>query len=224
MKEAEEAVVREKVLIRGGQAEYVEKRSRFIAQLIPVESEEKAEEEIDRIRKKYYDARHNCYAYIVYDRENGVIERSGDDGEPSGTAGRPMLEVLVGNKIRNVLAVVTRYFGGTLLGTGGLVRAYSTAVKEALMDSGLTEVQNGTEIVLKLDYNTLSKVQYRMRELGISEIASAYENDVSMTLAIPDDSLNRFKKDLTEVFAGKEQIESEKPIVYGELNGTVFIL
>ena len=133
-----------KIPLSRAEAEYVEKRSRFIATLVPVTSEEEATAEIEVLRKKYYDARHNCYAYIVFsDDGKEVIERSSDDGEPSGTAGRPILDVLSGNQIRNILVVVTRYFGGTLLGTGGLVRAYTTATKDAVDKVDLTEISDG---------------------------------------------------------------------------------
>ena len=119
-----------KILYEGGQGEIVEKKSRFIANIFPVTTEEEALEKITAMRKKYYDARHNCSAFVIGSK--GELTRSSDDGEPSGTAGRPMLEVLTGSGIRNIAAVVTRYFGGVLLGTGGLVRAYSGAVKMAL--------------------------------------------------------------------------------------------
>ncbi len=118
------------ILYQGGQGEYTEKKSRFIASIFPVQSEEEALENIARIRKEHYDARHNCFAYVIGD--NNETERCSDDGEPSGTAGRPILDVLTGNGIHNAAAVVTRYFGGTLLGTGGLVRSYTAAVKDAL--------------------------------------------------------------------------------------------
>ena len=119
-----------RILISGGTGEIVEKKSRFIATIRPVNSEEEASAFIEEIKKKYWDARHNCSAFVVGRR--GELTRCSDDGEPGGTAGRPMLEVLLGEGIRNVAVVVTRYFGGTLLGTGGLVRAYTQAVKEGL--------------------------------------------------------------------------------------------
>ena len=119
-----------KILYRGGEGELTEKKSRFIATTRPVNTEEEAAAFIEEIKKKYWDARHNCFAYVVGER--GQLKRCGDDGEPSQTAGRPMLDVLLGEGIRGICVVVTRYFGGTLLGTGGLVRAYSGAVREGL--------------------------------------------------------------------------------------------
>ena len=214
-----------KILTRGGTAEYVEKRSRFIATLIPVTSEEEASAQIEALRKKYYDARHNCYAYIVFsDDKKDVIERSSDDGEPSGTAGRPMLDILSGNQIRNILAVVTRYFGGTLLGSGGLVRAYSTAVKEALDNSDLTEVFDGRRIVVKLDYTNLGNVQYQMRECRVLELSGEYGDAVTLELVAPADTVEKFKKELTQIFAGKEDVEDLGPVRYGESGGEVFLL
>ena len=121
------------VLLTAGQAEIVEKKSRFIAYLAKCESEEEATDFIEKIKKKHWDARHNCSALVIGD--SAQLTRCSDDGEPAGTAGRPMLEVLLGSGVRNVAVVVTRYFGGVLLGTGGLVRAYSQAVKEALAAS-----------------------------------------------------------------------------------------
>lgn len=213
------------ILTRGGTAEYVEKRSRFIATLIPVSNEAEASEHIEALRKKYYDARHNCYAYIVFsDDKKDVIERSSDDGEPSGTAGRPMLDILSGNQIRNVLAVVTRYFGGTLLGSGGLVRAYSTAVKDALEISDLTAVFRGKRLVIKLDYTNLGSVQYQMRERRIFELSGDYGNCVTLDLVVPEEEVEKFKKELTQIFAGKEDIEDLGDVMYGESGGKVFLL
>ena len=122
-----------KIVLEGGTGEVVEKKSRFIAQVFPIETEDEALDVLASVRKKHYDARHNCFAYVL--GEKNETERCSDDGEPAQTAGRPMLDVLLGEEIRNVCVVVTRYFGGTLLGTGGLVRAYSAAVKEGLRHS-----------------------------------------------------------------------------------------
>ena len=120
-----------RVLLAGGQGEIVEKKSRFIATVRSAATEQEAASFIEEMKKKYWDARHNCSAFVIGSR--GEMTRCSDDGEPGGTAGRPMLEVLLAEEIRNVAVVVTRYFGGTLLGTGGLVRAYTMAVKEGLL-------------------------------------------------------------------------------------------
>ena len=203
----------------------MEKRSRFIATLVPVTSEEEAQAQIDALKKKYYDARHNCYAYIVFSEDKkDVIERSSDDGEPSGTAGRPILDILSGNQIVNILAVVTRYFGGTLLGSGGLVRAYSTAVKDALDNSDLTAVSRGQRLVLKLDYTNLGSVQYKMRECRVSELSGDYGNCVTLNLVVPEEEVQKFKKELTTLFAGKEDVEDLGSVTYGQSGGEVFLL
>ena len=133
-----------KILLKGGQGEIVEKKSRFIATIEPVSTEEEAAAFIELTKKKYWDARHNCTAMII--GRHGEITRCSDDGEPSGTAGRPMLEVLTGEGLHNIVVVVTRYFGGTLLGTGGLVRAYSQAVKEGLCNCEIGILAEGKNI------------------------------------------------------------------------------
>ena len=130
-----------RTVYQGGVGEIVEKKSRFIATVRLVESEEEALEVLEAARKKYWDATHNCFAYVIGERRETV--RCSDDGEPSGTAGRPMLDVLLGEEITNVIVIVTRYFGGTLLGTGGLVRAYSKAVQEGLANSRTRNMASG---------------------------------------------------------------------------------
>ena len=215
----------EKIVKNGAEAEYVEKRSRFIATLSPVTSEEEATAQIEALRKKYYDARHNCYAYIVFSEDGrDRIERSSDDGEPSGTAGRPMLDVLVGHQLRNVLVVVTRYFGGVKLGPGGLVRAYGTAVKDAIIKSDLSPIKNGRKLTLKLDYTALGTIQHRMQELEAEEIDSTYDDGVTLTMVLPSGNYERFRKDLTQIFAGKEVVEDLGEVRYGSGSEGVFLL
>ena len=141
------------------EAEVVEKKSKFIANLIYVDTVEKAESIIKDMKKKYFDARHNCIAYRIM--ENGrIIERSSDDGEPSGTAGAPMLTILQKNNLSNVLVVVTRYFGGILLGTGGLVRAYSEGTLKAIEKATKIEKILGEELEVTLDYNHFENFKY----------------------------------------------------------------
>ena len=215
----------EKIVSEGAQAEYTEKRSRFIATLLSVSSEEEASTEIEKLRKKYYDARHNCYAYIVYSEDGkDRIERSSDDGEPSGTAGRPMLDVLAGNNLRNVLVVVTRYFGGVKLGPGGLVRAYGTAVKDVIIKSKFSAIRNGRKIVINLDYTTLGTIQHKMQEVEAEELESTYDDGVSLTMVLPAENYDRFRKELTQVFAGKERVEDLGEVRYGKASGGIFLL
>lgn len=164
------------LLTKGAEAQLVEKKSRFIATVRPVESEEEAAAFIEEMKKKYYDARHNCSAFVI--GSNAQLTRSSDDGEPSGTAGRPMLEVLLGSGIRNAAAVVTRYFGGTLLGTGGLVRAYSGVLKQALEQCETARQHYGVRIKIKADYNAVGKIQYLLASRNIQAQDSVYAADV----------------------------------------------
>ena len=146
-----------KTIYEGGEGELVEKKSRFIATVRPVETEEEALAFIEEMKKKYWDARHNCYVYSV--GMNREATRCSDDGEPSGTAGRPMLDVILGEDIYNVAAVVTRYFGGVLLGTGGLVRAYGAAVKAGLEGSRVVTMRYGTRLRIGSDYSDIGRLQ-----------------------------------------------------------------
>lgn len=190
-----------KVLLEGASGEYEEKKSRFIATLKAVSSEEEAAEFIASVKKKYWDARHNCSAYIIGSR--GELTRCSDDGEPSGTAGRPMLEVLSGKGVTDICAVVTRYFGGTLLGTGGLVRAYSAAVKDALEKSELGIVSEGLLLEVILDYNDVSSVRYLLEKRGIDLSDADYAADVTFRLRVVSDISDVIEKEITEVTAGR---------------------
>ena len=145
-----------KTIYKGNEAEIIEKKSRFIATVRLVESEEEALTFLEEMRKKYWNATHNCFAYTIGERQE--IVRASDDGEPSGTAGRPMLDVLLGEGLCNTAVVVTRYFGGTLLGTGGLVRAYSAATQAGLAASTIITKQYGTLLEIQTDYNGTGKM------------------------------------------------------------------
>ena len=147
-----------KTVYQGGEGETVEKKSRFIATVIPVKTEEEAIAFIESMKKKYWNATHNCSAYVI--GEQFQIQRCSDDGEPSGTAGKPMLDVLLGEEIHDTAVVVTRYFGGTLLGTGGLVRAYTAAAADALSHAVIITRIRGLKVNIATDYNGLGKVQY----------------------------------------------------------------
>ena len=196
------------IIYEGGSDEIVEKKSRFIAHVFPVHSEEEAAGHIEQIRKKYWDARHNCSAFIIGSR--GELTRCSDDGEPSGTAGRPMLEVLTGSGIRNIAVVVTRYFGGTLLGTGGLVRAYTQAVKEGLAHCETGILRKGCELEVAADYNDVGKLQYYFGQQGIVPTDSIYAENVKFILLIPVEKEEKVRKNLTETTCGKVKIEKLK--------------
>lgn len=201
-----------RVLLSGGEGEYVEKKSRFIATLRKCESEEEAVRFIEEMKKKYWDARHNCSAFVIGSRAE--LTRCSDDGEPSGTAGRPMLEVLTGEGIRNAAVVVTRYFGGVLLGTGGLVRAYTQAVKEGLRNCRVGRMRPGYEAVAEADYGDIGKVQYLLRERGIEPLSAEYGQNVALRLHIPAEALGILKKELADATSGRVGLEGIKEIYY----------
>ncbi len=200
------------LLVKGAEAELVEKNSRFIATVRPVKNEEEAIAFIEEMKKKYYDARHNCSAFII--GRKAQLIRSNDDGEPSGTAGRPMLEVLIGSGIRNVAAVVTRYFGGTLLGTGGLVRAYSGALKEALQKCETACQHFGVRLKIRTDYNAVGKIQYILANKNIEIEDSAYMADVEMTVIVPIEEYDRLCKEIAEVTSACAKIEELEHLYY----------
>lgn len=190
-----------RVLLEGGEGEIIEKKSRFIATVRRVETEEEAVAFIEEMKKKYWDARHNCSAFVIGSR--GELTRCSDDGEPSGTAGRPMLEVLLGDGVRNIAVVVTRYFGGVLLGTGGLVRAYTQAVKAGLENCSIGTMVHGYEVLLNTDYNGIGKVLYILGQQGIEPVDSDYGVDVTLQIRIPSELAGRLEKDLIEATSGK---------------------
>lgn len=168
------------------EAEIVEKKSKFIANVFYVETVEEAEEKIKEIKKRHYDARHNCYAFSIFTKE-GIVNRFSDDGEPSGTAGGPMLNILNSKGIVNCVCIVTRYFGGILLGTGGLVRAYTGAMQEAL--NGLEEVtkDTGLEVKLEVSYPDLEKMKYYLKQNNIDITNSEFAENVFVYVDITEE-------------------------------------
>lgn len=177
------------------QSEIVEKKSKFIANIYFVESVEEAENKIKEIKKKYHDARHNCSSYRVLE-EGKIIEKSSDDGEPSGTAGGPMLNILQKRDLVNVVVIVTRYFGGILLGTGGLVRAYSDVTQNAIEEAEKQEIILGKEFEVKVDYSSLEKLKYyaRINSINISKIE--YGNEITCILQISNENIDKFLEDI----------------------------
>lgn len=210
-----------KILYKEGEGTIVEKKSRFIATVRPVESEEEALAFIAEMRKKYWDATHNCTAFVI--GENHELMRCNDDGEPSQTAGRPMLDVLLGEEIRNVCAVVTRYFGGTLLGTGGLVRAYSGAVKAGLENCQVVTKRLAKELVVGTDYSGVGKIQYLAAQNGITTLDSQYGADVTFSFLVPVDEADHFSALLTEGTNGRCSIEVKRELYYGLLNKEILL-
>ena len=185
-----------KALYQGGTGEIVEKKSRFIANFKEIESEEEALAFIGKIKKQYWDARHNCYAFVA--GENHNLQRCSDDGEPAGTAGRPMLDVLLKEDIHNAAVVVTRYFGGTLLGTGGLVRAYQRAVQEGLSHSVIIEKVKGRSLKIDSDYNGIGKIQYILAKNQITAMDASYTDKVAIHVMVPVEKLEALKQEITE--------------------------
>ena len=176
-------------------AEIVEKKSKFIANIYHVESVKEAEEKIKLVKKEYHDARHNCVAYRV--AENGkVIEKSSDDGEPSGTAGGPMLNILQKSNLCNIVVVVTRYFGGILLGTGGLVRAYSDATQKAIENCIKVYKVDGIEIEVKLDYANLEIFKYYCKNNDIKITNIEYGEDIVLKTEMEKNRKNIFMEDI----------------------------
>ena len=210
-----------KTVYEGGEGEIVEKKSRFIATVRPVQTEEEALAFIEEMKKKYWDARHNCYVYSV--GKNREYTRCSDDGEPSGTAGRPMLDVILGEDIYNVAAVVTRYFGGILLGTGGLVRAYSAAVQEGLKESLIIEKFLCRRVRMSMDYTMLGKMQYLAAKLNLMILDTLYTEGVEMQLLVPDTQYAVFIKEVTEASNGKVVPESEGLCYGADVEGKIEI-
>ena len=181
-------------------AEIEIKKSKFIAHIAEIKSEDEAETFIKQTRKKYYDATHNCSAYIL--NSDRGIRHSSDDGEPSGTAGKPILDVISGAGLSDIIVVVTRYFGGTELGTGGLVRAYSGAAAEVLKNAAVVEITEAKLTEFIIDYGLLLKLQHLCMELGIIIYETEYLEKVKISVLITEDNLGRFFKEVTEMTAG----------------------
>lgn len=173
-------------------AEITEKKSRFIANIFYVESIEEAEEYIKQIRKKYNDAKHNCFAYAIETEDGSIAVKYNDDGEPGGTAGAPMLKIILENGLSNVLVVVTRYFGGILLGTGGLVRAYSDVTKKAIEKTKIIQKTRGYEAKIQIEYDSLETLKYYLKKQNIKIINTNYEEKIEVIVEIPKNVLNEF--------------------------------
>ncbi len=201
------------IVEKAGQGEVIEKKSRFIAHVLPVQSEEEALMHIERIKKEYWDARHNCYAFII--GRNSEIQRFSDDGEPQGTAGKPILEVLANGNIRNTLIVVTRYFGGTLLGTGGLVRAYGQSAKVGIQNALVMRVCEGVCFDLRCDYNSIGKIKYIMGQINISA-EEEYGEDVNLHINMKKSDLPNFQSLVVDATSGKAVWGEIEEIQYKE--------
>lgn len=208
-----------KTIYEGGESEIVEKKSRFIATVRLAETEEEALAFIEEMRKKYWNATHNCFAYTIGERQE--IVRAGDDGEPGGTAGRPMLDVLLGEGLHNTAVVVTRYFGGTLLGTGGLVRAYSAAAQAGLNASTVIEKQYGTLLEIQTDYNGVGKIQYFLGQRKIPTMDSQYTDQVALTILVPKNQIPTLTAEITEATNGRAVLRERDDLYFAVLDGRI---
>lgn len=196
-----------------GQSEQEIKKSRFICSLKRVTSEEEAKAFILALKKEHWKANHNCSAFVI--GENNEIQRSSDDGEPSGTAGVPMLDVLKKNELINVVAVVARYFGGTKLGAGGLIRAYASTVAAALKEIGIVEGTLNQTLYLTIDYPQLGKLQNHLEHQNIHLSSIDYTDKIRVTLMVPETSLPAIEADLTDLLQGQLEI-THGPVSYVE--------
>lgn len=182
-----------KTILANSSSELDVKKSKFIANIIKITDEQDAKEKLNQIRKEYSDARHNCYAYIVYDNETKTkIEKSSDDREPSGTAGIPMLTLLQKNNLVNVLIVVTRYFGGILLGTGGLVRAYTDSSKQALEAAKIIELQYGEILEYCIEYDEFEYFKYICEKNNIEIVKTEYLNNIKAIIKLKEEDKSLF--------------------------------
>jgi uncharacterized YigZ family protein len=203
----------------GAQAEIIEKKSRFIATVRKTETEEEAVAFIQEMKKKYWDARHNCSAFTI--GRNHELTRCSDDGEPSSTAGRPMLDVLLKEDIHNVTVVVTRYFGGVLLGTGGLVRAYQKTVQEGLKNARMIEICPGYRVEIETDYNGIGKLQYIIGKEQLPIVDTVYAENVRMTVMIPAEEKDHFTAEVIDGTNAAAKLSVGDLEEYGRVDGEV---
>lgn len=197
-----------KVLMEPCEGQIEEKKSKFIANAFPVTTLQDVEERIAQITKKHYDAKHHCYALVLGD--NFEMKRSSDNGEPQGTAGKPILNVIEGSGITNIIIIVTRYFGGTLLGTGGLVRAYTAAAKEALMAAEIGTVTYSRKITLETSYDQINPIQYYLVQHQIALDESRYGSEVEMDITIADDTADEIINALRQKTNGNIKIHENE--------------
>ncbi len=193
-----------RIITKDGSSEIVEKKSRFIGNVFAVQSPGEAEEKIAEISKKYWDARHNCYAYVI--GENSEITKCSDNGEPSGTAGKPILEVINGAGLTNVLVIVTRYFGGVLLGTGGLVRAYTQAAQAGIAASEAGELVYSQKLTLTVDYSRVNAIQYLLGQKGIKIHDARYAADVQFDICVKESDVSGIRDEIVSKCDGQVDI------------------
>lgn len=211
-----------KIVREGGCGEITEKKSRFIATVVPVKTQQEALDFIAEKKKEYWDARHNCFAYII--GEHNETMRCSDDGEPAQTAGRPMLDVLLAEEIYNVAVVVTRYFGGVLLGTGGLVRAYQGATKAGLEQCVLLERYQGKPLTVTSDYNSYGKIEYILREHDIVINDTEFAADVTVSAIIEESMIAAIEKEIADKTGGTAKLQWGDTVAFGRNGNQVVLL
>lgn len=189
---------------KSAEAEIIEKKSKFIGEVFYIETVQEAEEKLREINKKYHDAKHHCFAYRVMEQEQ-IIERCSDDGEPSGTAGAPMLQIISKNDLINVIVIVTRYFGGILLGTGGLVRAYSKATNDSLEKAEIVEIKKGERIELTILYKDLQFIKYYCEKNSIKIVKTDFSEEPKVTIELTEVQKEKFLNEIQ-----KKQINIKK--------------
>jgi len=211
-----------KTLYQEGNAELVVKKSKFLAVAKPVSNEQEAQAIIEALKKKYWDAAHTVFAYQIGERNE--IQRYSDDGEPSGTAGIPLLDILRGQSIQNAMIAVTRYFGGTLLGTGGLVRAYGHSGAEAVRSAEVIEKNLYESLKIFTDYTSFGKIQYAalQNEHIIQKVN--YTEQVEMDVLVLTDAAGSFIKEIADLTAGQAQVEKGSPVYAARVSEEYVIL
>lgn len=210
-----------KTVLEKGESEIVEKKSRFLAAAAHIDTEEEALQFIESIRKKHYNATHNCYAYVL--GKNFELQRFSDDGEPGGTAGKPILDVLTGEQVHDTVIVVTRYFGGTLLGTGGLVRAYSGAAKAGLQASTIITRKLAVKLEIETEYTGLGKIQYILGKNGIIVLDTQYTDKVCIHCLVQSKETGRTEKELIEGTNGQAKLEWKEECFFAVHQGETLI-
>ena len=185
-----------KTIKNNSEAEIVEKKSRFIANVFSVSSKKEAEEKIAVIKKKYYDAKHSCYAFSVLEENGSKYQKCSDDGEPSGTAGEPILNIINKNELNNILIIVTRYFGGILLGTGGLCRDYSEASIKALSVNEIVTMQSGLKAEIVVQYEDNSNFKNYCEKNNINVVNCKYEQDITYIIELNDEKYENLQKSI----------------------------
>lgn len=194
-----------RTITKRGEGTYEEKKSRFLGEAIPAHSEEEVQAALQAAKKRYFDAKHHCYACILGER--GETKRCSDDGEPQGTAGKPILQILEGEQMQNVCLIVTRYFGGTLLGTGGLARAYREAAKRALEDAGLCTMESGKIVLISMDYSLLDKVNWYLRQQQIKTLDATYTQNAAVRVLVREGEYPALLQFLAQAGSGSIQAD-----------------